>query len=96
MTTTDKAGRFTIVFINGEGDYWLDFAKIGYAPKRFEIKRLGDEEVLLAERAMSEAATKLDAVDVIGQRNRALPNRNANSPDVGGGDRALNTNGDVA
>src|SRR4051812_39024306 len=23
--TTDKSGRFTIVFLNGEGDYWLDF-----------------------------------------------------------------------
>jgi predicted peptidase len=22
--TTDKSGRFTIIYINGEGDYWLD------------------------------------------------------------------------
>src|SRR5438128_6793162 len=42
--TTDRAGRFTIVFINGEGDYWVDLTKLGYAPKRFETKRIGDEE----------------------------------------------------
>src|SRR5438552_13983330 len=46
--TTDKAGHFRIVFINGEGDYWLDFRKLGFAPKRFEVKRVGDEEVLIA------------------------------------------------
>src|SRR5436190_17035571 len=33
---TDRGGRFTIIFINGEGDYWLDFTKIGLAPRRFE------------------------------------------------------------
>ncbi len=89
--TTDKAGRFTIVFINGEGDYWLDFVKVGYTPRRFEIKRIGDEEVLLADARMADVAAKLGAVDVVGQRNRALPARSASNPDVGGGDRALNT-----
>src|SRR5256885_1273314 len=24
IANTDKNGRFTIVFINGEGDYWID------------------------------------------------------------------------
>src|SRR4051812_10139383 len=40
---TDKNGRFTIIFLNGEGDYWLDFIKLGFAPRRFEIKKIGDE-----------------------------------------------------
>ena len=43
-TTTDKNGRFTIVFINGEGDYWLDYVKLGFAPRRFEVKKIGDED----------------------------------------------------
>ena len=90
--TTDKSGRFTIVFINGEGDYWLDFTKIGFTPKRFEIKRIGDEEVLLADTRLSETTTKLGAVDVVGQRTRALPSRTGNNPDVGGGDRPLTSN----
>src|SRR6478672_12692873 len=45
--TTDKNGRYTIIFINGEGDYWLDFRKLGFAPRRFELKKIGVEEVLL-------------------------------------------------
>src|SRR4051812_14255610 len=90
-TKTDKAGRFALVFVNGEGDYWIEFTRIGYALKRFEIKRIGDEEVLLANARLAEASTKLDAIAVLGQRNRRLPTRNANAPDVGGGDRSLST-----
>src|SRR4051812_45115680 len=47
-TTTDKSGRFTIIFINGEGDYWIDMTRIAFAPKRFEVRKIGDEEVILA------------------------------------------------
>ena len=90
-TKTDKDGRFALIFVNGEGDYWIDFNRIGYAPKRFEIKRIGDEEVLLANARLAEASSKLDAVEVLGQRNRRLPTRNANAPDVGGGDKPLGT-----
>src|SRR6188472_1504797 len=35
---TDKDGRFNIVFLNGEGDYWIDLQKVGYSAKRFEIR----------------------------------------------------------
>jgi hypothetical protein len=87
--TTDKGGRFTIIFINGEGDYWLDFTKLGFAPKRFEIKKVGDEEVMLADTRLSSTIAALDAVNIVGQPNRALPNRNAAGADVGGGDRPL-------
>src|SRR3954466_3901467 len=47
VAQTDRSGRYMLAFINGEGDYWLDFRKLGFAPRRFEIKRIGDEEVLL-------------------------------------------------
>src|SRR5688572_23325083 len=60
--TTDKGGRYTIVFINGEGDYWLDFVKIGYAPRRFEVKKIGDEEVLIADARLTTSVTRLDAM----------------------------------
>lgn len=88
--TTDKNGRFTIIFINGEGDYWLDFRKLGLAPKRWELKRIGDEEVLIADTRMTSNISALDAVNVTAQRDRALPNRTSN-PDVGGGERPLIT-----
>jgi len=92
-TTTDKSGRFTIVFINGEGDYWLDFIKLGFAPRRFEIKKIGDEEVMIADTRMSSTIATLDAVNVEAQRSRALPNRNAAGVDVGGGERSLTNSG---
>ena len=91
--TTDKSGRFTIIFLNGEGDYWLDFFKLGFAPKRFEIKKVGDEEVMLADTRMSSTIATLDAVNVEAQRNRALPNRNAANVDVGGGEKPLTNTG---
>ena len=91
--TTDKGGRFTIIFINGEGDYWLELRKLGFALKRFEIKKVGDEEVMIADAQLSSAIVALDAVNVTGQRERALPNRNSKDVDVGGGDRPLTNNG---
>lgn len=92
-TRTDRSGRFTLIFINGEGDYWLDFTKLGFSPKRFEIKKVGDEEVMLADTRMTSTIATLDALNVVGQRDRALPNRNAAGADVGGGERQLTNNG---
>ncbi len=90
---TDRSGRFTIIFINGEGDYWLDFRKLGFASKRFEIRKVGDEEVMLADARLTSAIAQLDAVVTVGQRDRALPNRAGTGADVGGGDRPLNNAG---
>src|ERR1043165_101144 len=70
--STDKNGRFTIACINGEGDYWLDFIKLGFAPKRFEIKKIGEEQVLLADARLSSTIASLDPLVGMDQRNRAL------------------------
>jgi hypothetical protein len=86
--STDKNGRFTIVFINGEADYWLEFRKLGFAPRRFEVKKVGDEEVLIADTRLMSTIAALDAVNVTAERARALPNRNANQ-DVSGAERPL-------
>ena len=53
---TDKNGRFTVTFPNGEGDYIVSFAALGYAVKRFEVKRTADEEILLADAKLTRAA----------------------------------------
>ena len=93
QTTTDKRGQFTIIYINGEGDYWLDFVKLGFAPKRFEIKRIGDEDVLLGNARMSSTIASLDPMNIMDSRTRALPNRNSTGVDVSGGDRPLTNAG---
>ena len=90
---TDKNGRFSITYPNGEGDYWLDFAAIGYVPKRFELKRVADEEILLADTRLASSIATLDQVNVTANANRALVNRNDQSANVGGGEKALSTTG---
>src|SRR5262245_25118186 len=45
---TDRQGRFTITFPGAEGDYMMSYAAIGFAARRFEVKRVADEDVLVA------------------------------------------------
>ena len=52
---TDRNGRFQIIFVNGEGDYWIEVAKIGFNKRRFEIKKVGDEQVMLADARLASA-----------------------------------------
>jgi hypothetical protein len=89
--TTDKNGRFQIIFVNGEGDYWIDVAKVGFNKRRFEIRRVSDEQVLLADARLNSAVVSLDAVN-INADNRALVNRAASKSDVSGGDKTLSSN----
>ena len=95
MARTDRRGQFTIIFVNGEGDYWLEFAALGFAPKRFEIKKVGDEAVMLADTRLSSTITTLDQVVTTANGARAMTNRSGTGADVGGGDRALTTNAAV-
>ena len=88
QTRTDAGGRFTITFPGGDGDYFVTFQAIGYAPRRFEVKRVADEDFLVADATMQPVA-RLDAVEVTAQRN-PVSRRDANAPDVGGTDRAVN------
>ena len=50
---TDRSGRFTVTFPNGDGDYFVAFAALGFAAKRFEVKRTADEEILIADAKLS-------------------------------------------
>ena len=86
---TDANGRYTVTFPGGDGDYFATFNAIGYAQRRYEIKRVADEDILIADAKMSRSATNLDAVRIQGDRTR--PNRNDISPDISGTERAVNT-----
>lgn len=85
---TNKDGRFTITFPGGDGDYIVTMMRIGYAPRRFEVKRTADQDILLADARMILAAQDLAGVTVQGERPRV--NRNATIPDVGGTERSIN------
>ena len=85
---TDKAGRYQIVFPGDEGDYIVNVAALGFAAKKFEIKRTGDQEILVADARLQKSATQLDAVKVQAQRDK--PIRDDTRPDVGGSERTIN------
>src|SRR5689334_13813641 len=55
----DDRGRYTVTFPGGDGDYMVNIAAIGYAAKRFEIKRVADEEILIADSKLSRTAQAL-------------------------------------
>jgi hypothetical protein len=86
---TDRQGRFTITFPNGEGDYMMSYAALGFAARRFQLKRVADEDVLLADARLQRVNAVLDAVEVRGQRER--PRRNDVAPDVSGTERTVAT-----
>ncbi len=88
---TDRNGRFQIIFVNGEGDYWIEVGKIGFNKRRFEIRKVGDEQVMLADARLTSAVVALDAVTITAD-NRALINRASPGNDVSGGDKPLNSN----
>jgi carboxypeptidase family protein/TonB-dependent receptor-like protein len=85
---TDKAGRYQIVFPGDEGDYMVNVAALGFAARKFEIKRTGDQEILVADAKLLKSATQLDAVKVQAQRDK--PIRDDNRPDIGGSERLIN------
>jgi hypothetical protein len=87
--TTDKAGRFNVVFPGDEGDYWVSIAAMGFAAKRFEVKRLGDDAILVADARLSRAGTRLDPVKVTAARQRV--SRDDTLPDIGGAERPTET-----
>jgi hypothetical protein len=88
-TKTDANGRFTITFPNGEGDYMISLASIGYAAKRFEIKRSADEEILIADARLNRLGTILEDVKVVAERPK-ISRTEANAPDVSGTERNIN------
>src|SRR5262245_17259261 len=59
-TRTNNQGNFQIVFPGGTGDYMVGYALIGYIYRQHQIKRLADEEVLLANASLQ--VIQLDTV----------------------------------
>src|SRR4051812_29967659 len=65
---SDKNGRYAVTFPNGDGDYWISVAAIGFAQRRFELKRLADEAVLLGDVKLAATGVTLDAVKIQADR----------------------------
>ena len=78
---TDNRGAYQIVFPDGTGDYIMGFALIGYVYRQHQLKRLADEDVLIANTMLD--VIPLDTVAVVASVQQRV-NRNSRTPDVGG------------
>jgi hypothetical protein len=85
---TGRDGRFTIVFPGGDGDYFVLVQALGFAPRRFQVKRTADQDILVADARLTFAAQGLDTVQIAGERNRV--NRFSDPADISGSERAVN------
>ncbi|MFI5257013.1 MAG: carboxypeptidase regulatory-like domain-containing protein [Gemmatimonadales bacterium] len=86
---TDRNGRFTITFPGGEGDYFMGYTAIGFSPRRFELKRMADEDILVGDARLARAAAILDTMHIAADRQRV--DRNADKvPDISGTEQAAN------
>ena len=84
---TDREGRYTITFPGGDGDYIVSFSALGFAARRFQVKRVADEDFLVADARLQRVNAVLDAVEVVGERQR--PRRDDAAPDVSGTERMI-------
>ena len=85
---TDRNGRYMISFPGGDGDYMVSFAALGFAARRFQVKRVADEEFLIADARLQKIGGVLDAVEVRADRQR--PRRDDVAPDPSGTERVIN------
>src|SRR5687767_6926601 len=86
---TNRDGRFTVTFPSGDGDYMVAFAAIGYAAKRFEVKRMADEEILVADAKLTKVDAVLGNMTITAPRDKVA--RNDPTPDISGTERPIPT-----
>jgi hypothetical protein len=89
---TDRNGRFTITFPGGDGDYFITVTSLGYTPRRFEVRRTADQEILVADVQLTRMVI-LDTVRAVAERDRV--GRNERTPDVSGTEQAAASNAAV-
>jgi hypothetical protein len=92
-TRTDTNGRFTITFPGGDGDYIVAIAALGYAARRFEVKRAADEQILLADAKLTRIGTVLDPLKITAERPKV--SRSDAPPDISGTEKAISNNAGV-
>ncbi|MEK7402410.1 MAG: carboxypeptidase regulatory-like domain-containing protein [Gemmatimonadota bacterium] len=83
--TTDKDGRYTILFPDGGGQYRVTVRMLGLSPSQALVVRQTDEDRLEHDFAMSTMATVLDAV-VVNARQAPRPGER---PEPGSTERLL-------
>lgn len=87
QTTTDSAGRYSLRFAMGTGDYLVYASAPGYKPFRQRITRVAAETTLVVDVRLSPIVTQLASVNVTAAK--LVPQRDDRSAnDVGAPDQA--------
>ncbi len=86
-TRTNNQGSFQIVFPGGDGDYLLSYTLFGYTPRQLQLRRVSDENLLIADARLS--VIQIDTLNVTAQRAQRVP-RNERGGSVGGSDQMIN------
>ncbi len=79
---TNNQGSFQLAFPGGTGDYMMGYALVGYVYRQFQVKRLADEAVLVADARLS--IVQLDTIAVVEAVQQRVSRNAAQAPDVGG------------
>jgi hypothetical protein len=88
QATTNKSGSYQIAFPGGPGDYIMTFSLAGYSTKQYEIKRVADEAVLIADTRM--APVDLGSIVVVAPAQQKV-NRYDTQQDVSGTEKYIST-----
>jgi hypothetical protein len=83
---TNAQGRYTILFPDGGGEYRVVIRSIGLAPATSELRRIADEDRLVADATLTLNATTLSTVAV---QARQAPRGGADFPTPGSIERAF-------
>ena len=83
---TNAQGRYTILFPDGGGEYHVVIRAIGLAPASSELRRISDEDRLVADATLTQNATTLSTVAVQG---RQTPRGGQDLPTPGSIERAF-------
>jgi hypothetical protein len=83
---TNAQGRFTVLFPDGGGQYYVTFRILGFAPLQRQIQRLSDEDRLVVNAQMSQTPTTIAGVNVRAQQQ---PREQIERPTPGSTERTL-------
>jgi hypothetical protein len=83
---TNAQGKYTILFPDGGGEYRVVIRSIGLAPATSEVRRIADEDRLVADATLSLNATTLSTVAV---QARQTPRGGQDLPTPGSIERAF-------
>ncbi|HYW49553.1 MAG TPA: carboxypeptidase regulatory-like domain-containing protein, partial [Gemmatimonadaceae bacterium] len=98
QTTTDSAGRFSITFENGTGDYLVAISAVGLKAARRRVQRQNAERELVADFTLAADASTLATVKVTAAKpERASAPIGPNQLETGASERWLDgVNGQLA